>query len=98
MKNELKIVKIVSGLATLLLSMLLTMCGGGEPTPPGISLPGIKINPTDGLLTTESGGSDSFTVVLNSRPESDVTVGIYCNDTTEGTVDLSSLTFTSGNW
>jgi hypothetical protein len=73
----------------------MTMCGGGgKPTQPA----GITINPTDGLLTSESGNSDSFSVVLNSEPEADVTIWIYCNDTTEGTVDTSSLTFTSGNW
>ncbi|KKL80526.1 hypothetical protein LCGC14_2003880, partial [marine sediment metagenome] len=77
---------------------VLTMCGGGGPSTPGISISGITINPTDGLLTTESGGSDSFTVVLNSKPAADVTMGVYCNDAAEGTVDTSSLTFTSGTW
>ncbi len=98
MKNTLKMMKIGSVLAALLLSMVLTMCGGGGPSTPGISLSGITINPTDGLLTTESGGSDFFIVVLKSEPTADVTIGIYCNDSTEGTVDTSSLIFTSGNW
>jgi hypothetical protein len=34
--------------------------------------PGITINPTGWLLTTEAGGTDSFTMVLNSEPTGDV--------------------------
>ncbi|NQV38196.1 MAG: hypothetical protein HQ509_09370, partial [Candidatus Marinimicrobia bacterium] len=50
------------------------------------------------LITTEAGETASFTVVLESEPTSDVTIGITSSDATEGIVDLSSLTFTSGNW
>ncbi|AFY28282.1 Calx-beta domain-containing protein [Cyanobium gracile] len=40
----------------------------------------------------------SFTVVLNSQPTADVTIGISSSDTTEGTVSTSSLVFTPANW
>ena len=30
--------------------------------------PGVTVTPTSGLVTTESGGTANFTVVLNSRP------------------------------
>ncbi|MEG4301963.1 DUF4347 domain-containing protein, partial [Microcoleus sp. D3_18a_C4] len=59
---------------------------------------GISINPTAGLTTTEAGGTANFTVVLNSQPTADVSIGITSDKTAEGTVDKPSLTFTSANW
>ncbi|MCP9934861.1 cadherin-like domain-containing protein [Cyanobium sp. Candia 9D4] len=59
---------------------------------------GITVTPTSGLVTTEAGGSATFTVVLDSQPTANVTVGISSSDTTEGTTNLSSLTFTPANW
>ena len=58
---------------------------------------GITINKNQ-LTTTESGGTDTFTVVLNTAPTGDVTIGLSSSDTTEGTVSPTSLTFTSDNW
>ena len=48
--------------------------------------------------TSESGGSALFSVSLASEPLASVTIGISSNDTTEGTVSTSSLTFTAGDW
>jgi len=62
------------------------------------AVPGITVNPTSGLDTTEAGGTDTFTVVLNTQPSAGVTVGISSDDTSEGTVLPTSLTFTSLNW
>ncbi len=59
---------------------------------------GITVNPTVGLITTEAGGTATFTIVLTSQPGSSVTIGLSSSDTTEGTVSPASLTFTSGNW
>ena len=59
---------------------------------------GITVNPTSGLTTTESGTTQSFTIVLNSEPTADVTISITSSDVSEGTVSSSSLTFTSANW
>ncbi len=59
---------------------------------------GIIVNPTSGLVTTEAGGTASFTVVLTSEPTEDVTIALSSSDTTEGTVSPSSVTFTSLNW
>jgi hypothetical protein len=59
---------------------------------------GITVNPTSGLVTTEAGGTDTFTVVLDSQPSSNVTVGLSSDDSSEGTVAPSSLTFTPANW
>ena len=63
------------------------------PTPPGIA-----VTPTSGLVTTEAGGTATFTVVLQSMPTANVTIGLSSSDTTEGTVSPSSLTFTPTNW
>ena len=60
--------------------------------------PGVTVTPASGLQTSEAGGMDTFDVVLDMQPTADVTISITSNDTTEGTVDLSSLTFTSSNW
>lgn len=59
---------------------------------------GISVTPTIGLLTSEAGGSDNFSVVLNTQPTADVSVGISSSDPSEGTVNVANLTFTSANW
>ena len=59
---------------------------------------GITINPTSGLVTTEAGGTATFTVRLNTQPTGDVTFGLTSSDTTEGTLSPPALTFTSGDW
>lgn len=61
-------------------------------------VPGILVDPIDGLTTTEMGGMATFTVVLRAPPISDVTVSVVSLDVTEGTVAPASLTFTSENW
>ena len=58
---------------------------------------GITVTPTSGLVTTESGGTASFTIVLSSTPSADVTIGVTSSDTTEGTTSPTSLTFTPAN-
>ena len=50
------------------------------------------------LLTTEAGDSSTFTVVLDAKPNADVTVSITGNDATENSLSEDSLTFTSTNW
>jgi len=59
---------------------------------------GITVNPTTGLITTEAGGTATFTVVLNSQPSSSVTIGLSSSDPNEGTVSPASLTFNADNW
>ena len=61
-------------------------------------MPASPSAPTAGLVTTEAGGTATFTVVLNSQPSADVTIGLTSSDTTEGTVAPTSLLFTAGNW
>lgn len=60
--------------------------------------PGITIAPTAGLVTTEAGGTATFSVFLNQMPTADVTLGFTSSKTSEGAVLPSSLTFNAGNW
>ena len=60
--------------------------------------PGFSVITTNNLLTTESGGQAVFTVALHTQPTDDVTIGVSSSNTGEGTVSVSSLTFTTNNW
>jgi hypothetical protein len=64
------------------------------PPPPA----GIVVTPTSGLVTTESGGTATFTVALASPPTADVTIALASNTPTEGTASPASLVFTADNW
>ena len=59
---------------------------------------GIVIAPTTDLATTEAGGADAFTVVLQSEPTADVTLAIASSDTGEATVSVGQLVFTAATW
>ncbi|KPJ88050.1 MAG: hypothetical protein AMJ53_17305, partial [Gammaproteobacteria bacterium SG8_11] len=69
-----------------------------DSTVPPSPNPAIITSPNSGLVTTETGTSASFTVVLTSAPISDVTVNVISSDTTEGLATPGSLTFTPNNW
>src|SRR5205085_6416589 len=58
---------------------------------------GITVAPTAGLVTTEAGGTATFTVVLNTEPTADVVLNLASSNTAEGTVGPASLRFTPSN-
>ncbi|MGK5094209.1 hypothetical protein WDW89_19615 [Deltaproteobacteria bacterium TL4] len=60
-------------------------------------LPGFRISTISGL-TTEKGGTATFTLHLNVAPSADVVIPLSSSDTTEGLVSLQQLTFTPQNW
>jgi Calx-beta domain len=60
--------------------------------------PGFVVTPMSGLITSEAGASDSFTVVLISAPTAPVTVQVSSSDPGEGTPFPTSLTFTPADW
>ncbi|MDQ3365861.1 MAG: hypothetical protein M3680_10580 [Myxococcota bacterium] len=60
--------------------------------------PGFTVTPTSGVLTTETGGTDTFTVALVSAPTAPVTIQVLSNDTSEGIATPGSLTFTAADW
>lgn len=65
---------------------------------PGPEDAGVTVSPTTGLLTSEIGGTATFNVVLNRQPAEDVVINLASSDSTEGTLSVSSLTFTALNW
>lgn len=60
--------------------------------------PGITVTPTSGLVTSELGATDTFTIVLNAQPTDDVTLTLASSSSGEGSVSPASATFTSANW
>jgi hypothetical protein len=59
--------------------------------------PGVSVGTISGN-TTEAGGTATFSVVLLTQPSANVVIPVSSNDTTEGTVAITDLTFTNGNW
>ena len=60
---------------------------------------GITVTPTAGLTTTEAGGTATFTVVLNTQPTADVTIGLSSSDTDRGHGRAGEPdVFTTANW
>ena len=57
----------------------------------------VVVSPTT-IETNEDLGFETFTVVLPSAPTGTVVFNVVSSDTSEGTVDLSQLTFNAGNW
>src|SRR5206468_1901437 len=53
----------------------------------------ITVTPTAGLLTSEAGGSATFTVVLNSQPTADVVIPVASSDATVVIVCTATLPF-----
>ncbi len=62
---------------------------------------GFTVTETSGTAVNESGSTDSFTVVLNSQPMSEVVISVSSANTNEATVSASPalpLTFSTSNW
>ncbi|MEG5042772.1 MULTISPECIES: DUF4347 domain-containing protein, partial [unclassified Microcoleus] len=68
------------------------------PPPPPVGTPDIIINPVSGLVTTEAGGTEKFTIKLNSQPTGDVKIDMRSNNEAEGVISTESITFNSANW
>ena len=58
--------------------------------------PGVSIRPEE--LTIAEGGSDSYEVVLTSKPSHDVTATISYTGDQDVSIDDQELTFTDSNW
>ena len=58
----------------------------------------IAIAPTSGLITSQAGGTATFTAVLTTKPTGSVSFAVASDNTSAGTVSTSSLTFTTANW
>jgi hypothetical protein len=69
-----------------------------EEFEPRFAPAGFEVTPTTGLVTTEAGGTATFTVRLTEAPTDDVVINLSSSNDAEGTPDLTSLTFTTANW
>lgn len=58
----------------------------------------LVVSPTEGLITSEGGGTASFTVHLGRAPQGTVTLNIESGNTSEGTVSAAELVFDSANY
>jgi len=58
---------------------------------------GISVS-TTALQTSENGGIAQFSLLLNTQPTANVTIGLSSGDLSEGTVSPASVTFTPANW
>ena len=59
---------------------------------------GFVIDEMGGVVVSESGTDDEFTVVLTAQPAADVVVTIVSDDPTEVAVNPAQITFTGNNW
>ena len=58
----------------------------------------IIVTPTSGLITTEAGGFDNFTIYLASKPTDSVSIDLTSSDSVEGAVSPRTVIFTPSNW
>ena len=62
-------------------------------------VPGFTVVESGGSTSvSETGTTDTFTVVLDAQPTNNVVFDIASADTGEATIAPASLTFTAGNW
>jgi hypothetical protein len=59
---------------------------------------GLTITETGSTQVSENGTTDTFTVVLTTRPGTDVVLTVRSGDLGEATVSPATLTFTTDNW
>ena len=57
----------------------------------------IIVDPVEGLITDEKGGSASFTVRLDIQPDPNITIDFSSNDPSEGIVSPNKITINPGN-
>jgi hypothetical protein len=75
-------------------TLLPVIFGTSPATSPGT----ITVNPTSGLTTNESGGTASFTIVLDSEPTANVSIALSSSATGEGLPSPTTTSFTPTTW
>jgi hypothetical protein len=71
--------------------------GMPDPEGPG-AIAKIRVTPTSGLVTTEAGGSATFTVSLTAQPTASVRVQLFSEHPEEGAPDVPELVFSPADW
>jgi Tol biopolymer transport system component len=59
---------------------------------------GILVTPTTGLVTTEVGGTTTFSVTLQSKPSAAVTLPVASSNVAEGTLTVASVVIQPADW
>jgi VCBS repeat-containing protein len=59
---------------------------------------GFEIIPITGLVTSEDGDSDTFTITLTSQPTDQVSLPIFSSDLNEGTISQNTVLFQPIDW
>jgi large repetitive protein len=59
---------------------------------------GVTVIGTDTNLAEPTGNNGTFSIVLTSQPSANVTIPLSSSDTTEGTLAVTNVVFTSANW
>jgi subtilisin family serine protease len=60
--------------------------------------PGIVVTPAASAITSETGTTSSFSLVLTSQPSGNVTIPLTSSASGEGIVAENAVVFTSANW
>jgi hypothetical protein len=58
----------------------------------------VIVSPTTGLVTSESGSTDTFSVSLSALPSGNVVINVVSLTPAEVTVNKATLTFTTSDW
>ncbi len=89
-----------SSISPDLLAALITSAGGEDTTnpPPINTVPSFFVYETAGNTATNEFGVDSFSVVLDKAPASNVVLTLAVSNTAVAVLDKSLLTFTPSNW
>jgi large repetitive protein len=58
----------------------------------------VTVSPLAGLVVSEAGGSDTFTVQLGTKPTADVIITYTSSDPGEGLPTPATLSFSGANW
>ena len=80
-----------------ILTFIAAGCSGGGGGSGSKTDLGLRVSPLSGP-TTEAGGTSTFTVVLRTKPKSDVILPLSSSDALEGAVTPAQLVFTKENW
>jgi hypothetical protein len=78
--------------------LVFAVCTGFAATGSTAEEPWIDVSPINFPQTSEDGSTITLTFTMRTQPKADVTLSLYSNVLTEGTVSPSSVTFTPDTW
>jgi hypothetical protein len=88
---------LISSIITAIIILALSLSFLSSPALAEVAA-SIIVSPTEGLITDENGGFDSFSITLDGPPTHPVKITLETSDPTEGTVSSSSVTLNKNNW